>query len=104
MNHVCVPCGHQWRSQSECPEHCPGCGSYSYELPAGVTNNTRKYTGTWLSCSCGHSWIQQGEQPPYRCPDENCQRRYRQDGLGIVPERARLVPKTTSWGVTEKYG
>ena len=37
-HHSCLRCGHHWKSKSECPEQCPGCDSFSYDLPWGMTN------------------------------------------------------------------
>ena len=54
----CIRCGHAWRSRSEDPAKCPGCGT--------VWWNTRQRR---CKCSrCGHEWSPRGAGVPLRCP------------------------------------
>lgn len=34
--HECQRCGRTWRSRSDAPDSCPGCGSYKWDEPTTV--------------------------------------------------------------------
>jgi len=89
--HHCLRCGHQWRSKSECPEYCPGCKSYLYDLPPGQTTSTfgRK---TVVCRWCGDTWTQQGEDRPYTC--HSCNRVLDPARNPHSPERAQIARYT----------